>query len=466
MELGNSSTAASDTDEFGYCDADGGSVTGQYYQACLNCLSASGGTNFVANGEYLVRTRGQGTLIDMTIALVALGAGCTQRPNTTDALGLNGSVFSSSVIEIVDPSTSSESGNAAPLGTVAIAGIAVGGCALVAIIAAIAFVRCRRRKNRTGILRKPRWDKSHKRRSSFSFKCRNILASPLSPKFFRDLDPVEEQHEPYGSLDAQMTGGPPGRAGDSGRYYIETKPRLERHPYETSLEGWHSQEIGVPDQHPAIVPDRWNTYGAPPEKKGISRKGPMTIDTTEAALAPPPPTHPSPRANSFGISPSASSTSSLPQQHHKTSPISGSSYYYSPEDLYRVASVTTNANNNTIAPNTTVSPSRGPAKQKTTTMSSQGSGYPSLHGQGSSSPLMRQQRHGPPGARENAPEPWFPPPPSSSEGPRLGSSSSAAAPKFGMRKVSPGTMRRGKRESGSPVESKQIQVSFPGPPQR
>lgn len=409
------------------------------------------------------------TWLTPPLALVALGAGCAQRPNTTDALGLTGSVFSGSVIEIVDPSTSSEAGNAAPLSTVAIAGIAVGGCALAAIIAAILFVRCRRRKNRAGLLRKPRWDKSHKRRSSFSFKCRNILASPLSPKFFRDLDPVEEQHEPYGSLNAQVSGGSAGRASDAGRYYIETKPRLERHPYETSLEGWQNQGIGVADQYAATGPDRWNTYGALPEKTRISRKGHMTIDTTEAALAPPPPTHPSPRANSFGISPSALSTSSLPQQqqqqqHYKASPTGGSSYYYSPEDLYRVASATTNTNK-IIAPANNVSPSRGPANPKTTTMSSQGSGYPSLRGQGSASPLMRQQRHGYPGAGDTAPEPWFPPPPSSSEGPRPGSSS-AAAPKFGMRKVSPGTTRRGKRESGSPVESKQIQISFPGPPQR
>lgn len=43
------SSAGSISDEFGYCAADGGSVTGTHYQSCWNCVSASGDTNFIAN---------------------------------------------------------------------------------------------------------------------------------------------------------------------------------------------------------------------------------------------------------------------------------------------------------------------------------------------------------------------------------------------------------------------------------
>lgn len=50
LEYGNLSTSGVNSDEFGYCDAGGGSMTGQYYQACLNCISASGDTNYTANG--------------------------------------------------------------------------------------------------------------------------------------------------------------------------------------------------------------------------------------------------------------------------------------------------------------------------------------------------------------------------------------------------------------------------------
>lgn len=43
------SSAGSVSDEFGYCDADGGSVTGTHYQSCFNCVSASGDTKYIAN---------------------------------------------------------------------------------------------------------------------------------------------------------------------------------------------------------------------------------------------------------------------------------------------------------------------------------------------------------------------------------------------------------------------------------
>ncbi len=37
--------------EYGYCDADGGSMMGSSYATCLACVSASGDTNYVANCE-------------------------------------------------------------------------------------------------------------------------------------------------------------------------------------------------------------------------------------------------------------------------------------------------------------------------------------------------------------------------------------------------------------------------------
>lgn len=45
MEHGNLST----TDpEFGYCDD--GTVTGEFYDSCLNCVASGGDTQYVANG--------------------------------------------------------------------------------------------------------------------------------------------------------------------------------------------------------------------------------------------------------------------------------------------------------------------------------------------------------------------------------------------------------------------------------
>lgn len=372
---------------------------------------------------------------------MALEAGCEQRPNGTTRLGLSGSVSSNDLIDIVAPSTSKTPEGSSSFSTAAIAGIACGGAALIAIVVVVLCIRCRRRRNRSDGYMNPRWRKGHKRRSSFSFKCRNILASPLTPKFFSDLSPVEE-YQGNPSLDAQIAGAV---GTQQGRYYIESKPKPQRHPYETALNGERSQSH-IPEQMSmteAGFPDQWNNYRL--EKKATPKKVPITINTTDAALALPPAAHKSPRNNVFNISP-ASST-----QYSSASPATAA--LYTP-----VADYT----QRTTSPSQT---SYRSTKSKTTTMSSQGNGYPNLNNQGSTSPLLRQQQQqqqqhptqqrGWPSARERQ-EPWFPPPPPSGPPP----SSSA---RFG-RKVSSGVARKGRRESGSPVESKQIQVSFPAPP--
>lgn len=373
----------------------------------------------------------------MFSALVALEAGCLQRPNTTDLLGLSASVFSTSLVQIVDPSTVNQSNSTPILSTAAIAGIAAGGAAVLILIAAVIFVRCRKRRNRANIGMKPRWGKD-KRRSSFSFKCRNILASPLSPKFFTDLPPVEENHQPYGSLEEQMAGMSTINRGPDGRYYIETKPKYQTHPYETALDGRRTQDT-LSSLQSTLVSEPWDDLHVA-KKRGMANKAPMTIDTTEAGLSPPPAAHQSPKANEFGISPT-SRTRLAPAIN-----INNNTQYNPP------------ATTMNDTPKTTTSPNfnRGSPKPKTTTMSSQGSGYPSRRSPEIPSPLAQQR--GWPSARMT-PEPWFPPPPPSGPSP-----SSRYGRKVSLGAV--GSTKKGKRESGSPVESKQVQVVFPGPPQR
>lgn len=441
-----------DSSEFGYCDADGGAATGRYYDACLNCVRAGGDANYLANGESHRLCGGflqnVGSLVIPYVALVALQAGCEQRPNTTDLLGLSDSVFSGDVIEIIDPSTMNKpTQDAVPfISTAAIAGIAAGAVALVAIAAAAAYVCCRRRRNRTNLGMEPRWGKTsrkHKRQSSFSFRCRNILASPISPKFFRDLSPVDEQ-PPYGSLGQQMATASSGTVeGHQGRYYIESKQSLWRHPYETSLDGWGAQGGGAapsPPQPEAAV-GQWNTF-AFPEKKGRAKRAAMSIDT---GLSAPPEAHKSPKQNVFEISHSRRPQQTMQQQPPTSSP----------------------ADHVTGSPVATAnSPSRGGGgnKPKTTTMSSQGSGYPKLQSPTWSSPVLRPGGPTTPPRDLDEAEPWFPPPPPPGPPP---ASSSPFSSRY-SRKVSGGSTspRKAKRESGSPVESQQIQIVFPGPPGR
>lgn len=385
---------------------------------------------------------------------MALEAACEQRPNTTDLLGLSGSVFSTSVIDIVDPSTVNKSTeDSFQLSTVAVAGIAAGAGALVIIVAAVSFVCCRRRRNRANLGMEPRWGKTskkHKRQSSFSFRCRNILASPISPKFFRDLSPVDEQ-PPYGSLDEQMakaSSSTVGTGANQSRYYIESKQNLWRHPYETSLDGWGIQEgVASPPQPDAAATDQWNTFSFPEKKQGRAKKVSMTIDTD---LSAPAPAHQSPKENVFDISHSRRPQQQAAQQQQ---PI------YIPTD--HITIMRTTSASPTAMSQTSNSSNR--PKPKTTTMSSQGSGYPKLKSPTWAPSFMRAG--GPTPAAREEPEqqqqPWFPPPP---PGPPPASSSSS---RYG-RKVSGGSTnpKKGKRESGSPVESKQIQIIFPGPPGR
>lgn len=49
LQYGNLSTTDS---EFGYCEADGRAVTGEFYDSCLNCVSSSGDTQYIANGLF------------------------------------------------------------------------------------------------------------------------------------------------------------------------------------------------------------------------------------------------------------------------------------------------------------------------------------------------------------------------------------------------------------------------------
>lgn len=372
-------------------------------------------------------------------------AGCLQRPNTTSKLGLSDSVFSRKIIEIVEPSTQDESENSVQLSTAAIAGIAVGAAVLLLALAAIIFIRIRRRKNRANLGIEPRWGrskKSHKRNSSFSFHCRKILSSPMSPKFFKDdLTPVEE-NEPYGSLNAmaqsQVAAANPASDAPAGRYFIESKQRPAYEPC------WSPQ--GPPQSFhtfgpPTTTPEQPAQQPPPSfsEKKGFSEKAPLSIDTT---LVAPPPARQSPRNDVFATL-IASSQPIPPTLPLRSTP-------YAPSSRGSVASTT--------SPQASGGGNRVRPKASTTTMSSQGSGYPGLVTPSSASPLMRQ-KHGWPSPREAADACWFPPPPPSGPPPK-------SSPARNSRKAAAGSGKKGRRDSGSPVETQQIQISFPAPPQR
>lgn len=116
--------------------------------------------------------------------LVALEAGCQQRPKPGATLGLNDTVFSERTIEMVNPSAPVAPGDNYSLPNTSIAAIAIGGFVFLLAIAGCVFVQRRKRQKRSVL----------NRRSSMSFHCQ----ARLTPRgtAFRNID-KEYVGQPY-----------------------------------------------------------------------------------------------------------------------------------------------------------------------------------------------------------------------------------------------------------------------------
>ncbi|KAH8664179.1 hypothetical protein BX600DRAFT_512241 [Xylariales sp. PMI_506] len=171
--------------EFGYCNADGSVMTSGLVSQCIACVQASEGQTFLAN------------------FMVALEAGCTERPSNGTTIGLSDTVFSSKLITATNPSaTASASGHSLPTGT--LVGIAIGVIVGVLVVMGVILVRCKKRRNRRLRLEgspKAGSSKRSKRRpvSSLHFRCQTHL-SPRSPTFFGNTTtsgPAMTKESPY-----------------------------------------------------------------------------------------------------------------------------------------------------------------------------------------------------------------------------------------------------------------------------
>lgn len=131
-------------------------------------------------------------------------------------MGLNGSVFSTSLIGIVNPSnqTSHSSSDGPHLSPTIIIPVVIGGLLVVAAIAGFIFIRYRKRANRRARAQGGdflNW--RHRRKSSLSFRCQTQMG-PLTPKFFPGTDDssIDEmtyahtQHNARGDLQGDFNG--------------------------------------------------------------------------------------------------------------------------------------------------------------------------------------------------------------------------------------------------------------------
>ncbi|KAM0073900.1 hypothetical protein ACKRZS_014769 [Fusarium odoratissimum] len=127
----------SSDEQFAYCEADDSIIKSASYKECISCLQSTSDQKYLAN------------------FLVALKAGCIQKPEKGNIIGLSGTIFTSSLVNITDPNTNETlpGDGGAPVGSMTtgtIVGIAVG-CGLgVAGLAWLLFMYCRRSRQRYG----------------------------------------------------------------------------------------------------------------------------------------------------------------------------------------------------------------------------------------------------------------------------------------------------------------------------
>ncbi|KAJ1329679.1 cell wall integrity and stress response component [Microdochium nivale] len=119
-------------DAFEYCDADGGKFSGDKLDSCTQCYGNTDSTTYLSN------------------FLVALKAGCQQRPVDGAVLGLSKTVFSATPVEITDPPTNTAlpggARSSSAMTTGAIVGIATGGALLLLGGIGLFFVYHRKQK--------------------------------------------------------------------------------------------------------------------------------------------------------------------------------------------------------------------------------------------------------------------------------------------------------------------------------
>lgn len=137
-----------------YCTAEDSIINGPSYKECIGCLQSTSDQTYLANCEsffYLFCER----VTNLTIVLIALKAGCMQKPKKGHIIGLSGTIFISSLVNITDPDTNETlpGDGGAPVGSMTtgtIVGIAVGGGLGVAGMAWLIWIYCRRSRPRRG----------------------------------------------------------------------------------------------------------------------------------------------------------------------------------------------------------------------------------------------------------------------------------------------------------------------------
>jgi hypothetical protein len=125
--------SADNDDTFGYCSANDGVFLGKYLKPCISCLQVTPDQVYLSN------------------FMVALEAGCEQKPEPGTVLSLSSTVFTRQAVNITEPErdirNEPEGAGSSTLTTGAIVGIAVGAGLLLLGAVALFIVYWRRQKS-------------------------------------------------------------------------------------------------------------------------------------------------------------------------------------------------------------------------------------------------------------------------------------------------------------------------------
>lgn len=204
--------------------------------------------------------------------LTALEAGCRQTPEKGTAIGLSGTIFTSTAVNIVDPSEAKPDKPSGSLSTPAIAGIAVGVVIVLMIAIGLLVLHCQREKSFHDNWEYEYYDAYAPRRPEPPRPRQASMSQPNNKIFFIRNNPVEKR-QPYIS---------------TGEYYdnLEQETQRGRSGYPLrDLDPKFSPPLSKPalPTHPAYDP------------RTVSRNA--GSETTARDLSAPPSTHKRIRSN-------------------------------------------------------------------------------------------------------------------------------------------------------------------------
>ncbi|KAK5631150.1 hypothetical protein RRF57_006865 [Xylaria bambusicola] len=184
--------------DYSFCNVDGGVITSSSLEKCASCVGASEDQGFLVNCKFNYMSELCWLHILMhNVDLIALEAGCNQRPKAGTTIGLTDTVFAATTISATKSSPEDAEDGQPAVPTTTIVGISVGASVVVLLIAGLFFICYRKRRNRRLLLEggeRSSSRRSHRRTASpLSFRCQ--ARTPRSPVFFPNQSHIQIKEE-------------------------------------------------------------------------------------------------------------------------------------------------------------------------------------------------------------------------------------------------------------------------------